>query len=59
MVLQWTAVEELGIHNIHRFITQGEVNNYCQYIIVYSSPSLNKHSSCTDWHRRLIFCYFQ
>jgi hypothetical protein len=56
--LPWTAVEDLGIHRIHLFITQKEVNKYCKYKIVFSSLSLNNSSSCADGHVRLIFCHF-
>jgi hypothetical protein len=39
-------------------ITQGQVNKYSQYKSIYSSLSLNNHSSCAERHIGLILCYF-
>jgi hypothetical protein len=52
------AVEEFGIRLIHLFIIQGEMNQYSQYGIVYSSLSLNNRSLCTGRHVRLTFHHF-
>jgi hypothetical protein len=54
--LWWPAVEDLRIH--HRSVAQKEMNKESEYKIIYSSLSLNNHSSCADGHVYLTVCHF-